>query len=432
MAQMALFRQVCTQVEENRRRLHAVMAEAYAEGARSGPYGVKGQRMRPEGGVPEKEVLRCDRSGLEEAHPLVGYSAETSCRNGGPKVVKCTLNVTMAAVFALLIPVVTLAQESFYEGKTVRLIAGGPPGGGYDAYARIFARHMGRYIPGNPNIIVQNMPGGGGLFAHNYLYNVARPDGLTFAQATWTIAQAEFLGFPGVEYDVTKFAWLGLATASIVTGAIRSDAPIQTIDQWLDPKTPPLIWGCTGKSSLTCSLPQALNDVFGPISKIVRGYGGTAPVRQAMLQKEVDGLTGWGWDSVKATGMPMIEAGEIKLLFYIAAEPYAELEERKVPNLMKRVKNANDLSFLEVLLAPATMNRPLAAPPGTPADKVTILRSAFDKTVKDPEFLGDAKRLKIQIDPRNGEWLAEFIGNMKKQITPEIKARAEQVLGIGG
>ena len=320
--------------------------------------------------------------------------------------------------------------EEFYKGKTIRINVGAAPGGGFDTYARLIARHLPKHIPGNPNVIVENMPGGGGLIAANYMFNVSKPDGLTIGHILWTIPQMEFLGIPAVRYRSLDFEWLALANSSVITVAIRADAPIQSVEEWLNPKTPKLIFGCSSRGTLTCSLALALNSIFGPISTIVPGFGGTAPVRAAMARKEVDALTGWTWDSVKATGLPMIEAGDIKLLAYIGEERHPELDERRVPFLNEFVQEAEDQAFLKLLMMPATMVRPWATVPGTSKDRVKILRKGLTDIMKDPGFRKDAKRMRVDIAPKSAEWLERFIRKTKADLKPEVKQRARRVLGL--
>ncbi|MDP6559108.1 MAG: tripartite tricarboxylate transporter substrate-binding protein [Candidatus Binatia bacterium] len=320
--------------------------------------------------------------------------------------------------------------EDFYKGRTGRIIVGSSPGGGFDTYARLFSRHLPKHIPGKPNMIVVNMPGAGGLIAANYMYNVAKPDGLTISHLLWTVPQAEFLGVPAVQYKANKFEWLGLANSSVITVAVRAGSPIQSVEDWLNPETKKLIFGCNTRATLTCSLALALNDIFGPISKIVPGFAGTALVRAAMLRKEVDALTGWTWDSVKATGFSMIEKGEIKLLAYIGENRHPALDKRKVTYLNDYVTKPDDRAFLKVLLMPATMVRPWASVPGTPKDRVRILRKAFAKTMKDPGLLKDAKRMKVDVAPKSAEWLINFINQTKRELKPEVVGRARRVLGI--
>ena len=335
-------------------------------------------------------------------------------------------------IMALLLACGTAAAaKSDYEGKTVKIVSVHSPGGGYDTYSRLFARHLGNHIPGKPKVIVINIPGGSGLIGTNYVYNVTKPDGLTVVQPSWNLAQAQFLNFPGIKYDVNKFIWLGLANAGPVTAVVRKGSPIQSMDDWLNPKTKTLIFGCTSRNSPTCSIPLAMNDIFGPkTSKIVSGYKGTAPIRAALLQKEVDALTGWSWDSVKSTGMSMIDEGEAKIIAYIGEERHPELEERKVPYLNPLITKAADIAFMKVLMLPAAMLRPWAVPPGTPKDKVQILQSAFNNVLKDPAFLADANRARLDINPKSGEYLVNLMNDMKKRMTPEITSRARKIIGL--
>ncbi len=334
-------------------------------------------------------------------------------------------------VLAVLLACGSLAgAASFYEKKTVKIVSVHAPGGGYDTYSRLFARHMGKHIPGKPNVIVVNIPGASGLIGTNYVYNVTKPDGLTLIQPSWGVAQAQYLDFPGIKYDVTKMIWLGLANSGPITAVVRKGSPIQTMDQWLDPDTKPLIFGCTSRNSLTCSIPLAMNDIFGKTSEIVAGYVGTARIRAALLQNEVDGLTGWSWDSVKSTGMSMLDDGDAKIMAYIGYNRHQELDDRKVPFLNERITKPADVAFMKVLLLPAAMLRPWAVPPKTPADRVEILRTAFEATLKDPAFLADAKRTRLDINPKSGKWLTDLIASMKTQMTPEVVSRTRKIIGL--
>jgi tripartite-type tricarboxylate transporter receptor subunit TctC len=352
------------------------------------------------------------------------------------QMLRCGFRVTMAglcvAVFAgfglALAP--AAAQESFYQGKTVRVIVTTTPGGGFDFYARLFARHLPRHIPGRPRMIVQNMPGGGGTVGTNYVFNIAKPDGLTISHLQWDAPQKEFLGASGVKYRAMEFEWLGLANSSVITIAVRPDAPVQTLKEWLDPKTPKLIFGCTSVGSLPCDMVLAVNDIFGPISDITTGYLSLTLVRTAVFRKEVDALTGWTWDSVKAVGLELIDKGDLKLLAYVGQSRHPELDARKIPYLNDHVKREEDRALLDILAMPATMVRPWAAPPRTPKDRVEILRKAFLDVTKDPEFLREAEKLRAEISPQSGQWLEEFLRKSKESLSPEVRNRARKLLGI--
>jgi tripartite-type tricarboxylate transporter receptor subunit TctC len=173
-----------------------------------------------------------------------------------------------------------------------------------------------------------------------------------------------------------------------------------------------------------------MNDIFGPISKIVPGFGGTALMRAAVLRNEVHALTGWTWDSVKATGLSMIEAGDLKLLAYVGEKRNPELDARKVTYLNDFIKKPKDRAFLKILMMPATTVRPWTTTPGTPKDRVKILRQAFAATLKDPAFLKEAKRLKVDIAPKSAEWLIELFRQTKAELKPEVIKRARKVVGL--
>lgn len=352
------------------------------------------------------------------------------------QMLRCVFRVKMGGLFVAVCAALGLAlapaaaQESFYQGKTVRVIVTTTPGGGFDFYARLFARHLPRYIPGRPRMIVQNMPGGGGIVGVNYVFNIAKPDGLTISHLQWDAPQKEFLGAPGVKYRSMEFEWLGLANSSVITVAVRPDAPVQTIQEWLDPKTPKLIFGCTAVGSLPCDMVLAVNDIFGPISDITTGYLSLTVVRTALFRKEVDALTGWTWDSVKAVGLDLVEKGDLKLLTYIGQSRHPELDSRKVPYLNDHVKRSQDRALLDILAMPATMVRPWAAPPGTPKDRVEILRKAFLDVTKDPEFIQEAEKLRAEISPKSGQWVEEFLRKSKESLSADVRNRARKILGI--
>jgi tripartite-type tricarboxylate transporter receptor subunit TctC len=318
----------------------------------------------------------------------------------------------------------------FYRGKTMRINVGSPPGGGYDTYARLIARHLPKHIPGKPKIIVENMPGASGLIAANYVFNVSKPNGLTIAHINYSIPQMEFLGNSAVKYRSLEFEWLGLANSSVITVAIGKHAPVQTVEDWIKPGTPPLIFACNTRTGLTCSTATALNDIFGPISQVVPGYAGTATMRAAIMRKEADALTGWTWDSVKATGLPQIDKGDLKLLAYLGDERNSELDERKVTYLNDFVRKPEDKAFLKILTMPAATVRPWAAVPGTPKDRVKILRDAFTATLKDPVLLKEAERLKVEIAPKSAEWVIDYLRKTKAELKPAVIERARQIIGL--
>ena len=334
------------------------------------------------------------------------------------------------ALVGVLLSSTPASSDDYYKGKTVRVIVGSSPGGGYDTYARLIARHLSKHIPGNPKTLVINMPGAGGIIAANFLYNLAKPNGLTISHVNWSVPQMEFLGTPAVRYKSEDFEWLGLANSSVITVAIGKKAPVQTLKAWVDPDTKQLVFGCNSRTDLTCATALALNDIFGPISKVVPGFGGTALMRAAIIRGETDAVTGWTWDSVKATGMSMINDGDLKLLAYLGDGRNAELDERKVPYLNELVTKPEDKAFLNILTMPATMVRPWATVPKTPKDRVAILKKALMETLKDPELLKEAKKLRVDISPKSAEWLTNFIRNTQTELKPSVKERARKVLGL--
>lgn len=318
----------------------------------------------------------------------------------------------------------TSAQEPFYKGKTIRIIVGLSAGGGYDVYTRALARHFGRQIPGNPSIVVENMVGAGSLIAANHVYKVAKPDGLTIGHFLGGLFLQQVLGKPGIEFDGRKFGYLGVPAQDSQMLAISKRTGITSAEQWLASKTV-VKFGGVGAGSATDDLTKiAIATINAPI-QLVSGYKGTADVRLAFNSGEIDGLTS-AWESFKSTWRKEVDAGEVRMILQAIPKPHPE-----VPNVRRVVDYAKTELDRKVIHAGMhnynPVARPYVVPPGTPKDRLAILRKAFMDTLKDPEFIADAAKSKLDLSPLSGEELEKTVLEIYGA-EPEVVARLKDIL----
>lgn len=316
------------------------------------------------------------------------------------------------------------AQDGFYRGKTVRIIVGASAGGGYDTYSRTIARHMGKHIPGNPAIVVDNMPGAGFLISANHIYKVAKPDGLTIGHFIGGLFLQQLLGKPGIEFDARKFEYMGVPAQDNYMLAVHKSTGITSIEQWLSSKTPVKLGG-VGIGSATDDIPKVLAAAIGLPIQLVSGYKGTADVRLAFNSQEVLGVCN-AWESFKATWRKELDAGDAVIVLQNTAKPHPE--QPKLPQAITYAKNEEGQKLIRSLVhSVGPTARPYVLPPGTPKDRVQLLRKAFIDTVKDPEFLADATKAKLDINPLDG---AELEKNVKDvfNLDPKLIPRAKEIL----
>jgi tripartite-type tricarboxylate transporter receptor subunit TctC len=287
------------------------------------------------------------------------------------------------------------AISDFYTGKTVNLVIGYAPGGGYDLYARTLGRHIGRHIPGNPNIVVQNMPGAGSLKAANYLYTIAPRDGTMFGGFSRGAPIDPLFGrTEGVQFEAAKFNWLGSISNEVGVCAFRSAAGIKSFD---DMRRKPFVIGATGAGADADVFPTVLRKMFKLPMKTVTGYGSAAEIVVAIKRAEVDGRCGWSWSSLVAWNRDMFESKELDVVLQLAAQKLEELP--NVPLVTDVTNDPDQRTALKLIMSRQTMARPYVAPPGVPADRLAALRAAFEATTKDTAFLADAKRQDLEVWP---------------------------------
>ena len=290
------------------------------------------------------------------------------------------------------------AEENFYAGKTVQIVVGFTPGGGFDLYARALARHMGRHIPGDPTLIVENMPGAGSLRAANYIYNAAPNDGTVIAEFAPGVVVAPALGMSeGTYFEAPKFVWLGSIAQDISICAFNKTAGIGS---WQDMQRKPSTIGASDAGAESNVFPNMLRRLFDLPFKIVDGYPGSNEIILAMERHEVDGRCGWSWVSLRSQNAALLSNQEIAVTLQLALKKDKALQD--VPLVMDLTDDPLKKAVLKLILSRQTIARPLTAPPTIPADRAQLLRQAFDDTMKDPEFLDDAKSLNLDIDPMSG------------------------------
>jgi len=331
----------------------------------------------------------------------------------------------MVILSLFLIAAPASAQDGFYRGKTVRIIVGASAGGGYDTYSRTIARHIGKHIPGNPTFVVENMPGAGFLISANYMYKVAKPDGLTIGHFIGGLFLQQLLGKPGIEFEAAKFEYIGVPTQdNYVIGISKKNTGISTMDQWMKSKTVVKLGG-VGAGSATDDIPKVLMATIGLPAQLVSGYKGTADVRLAYNNGEVQGVCN-AWQSFSATWPNELKSGDLAIVLQTTAKSHPELS--KVPLAISYARTDEAKNLIRALVhsvGPAA--RPYMLPPGTPKDRVMTLRKAFMDTMKDSEFLADAKKAKLDINPLDG---AELESNVKEvfNLDPKLIPRAKEIL----
>jgi tripartite-type tricarboxylate transporter receptor subunit TctC len=285
----------------------------------------------------------------------------------------------------------------FYRGKTITIVTGSDTGGGYDLNARVLGRHLGRHIPGNPNIIIQNKPGAASVIAANYVYEVAPKDGTVIAGVQRPIPfPALFVG-DSAHYDVQKIQWLGSTMNELGLVVAWNTAPQQS---FADVFKIPMVVGGDGVSADTEIFPRALNRILGTQFKIVSGYRGQAQIVLAMERGEVQGTGNWSWSDIQKGHPDWVRDKKIRLLLQLDLKKSPDLPD--VPFIMDMARNDDERRVFELLMGMKALGRPYFVAPGVPQDRSNALRTAFMQTMEDPDFLAEAKKSLGPIDPVSG------------------------------
>ena len=338
---------------------------------------------------------------------------------------KIFLTLTALVSWFLASTTYALAQSDFYQGKAIRIIVGFSPGGGYDALARMLSRHMPKYIPGHPTILVENMTGAGSLLAANHIYKVAKPDGLTMGHFSGGFAFNQVMGQPGIELDTQKFVYVGAVARDESAIALTKASGITSMERWFAAKTPVKL-GTTGPGAFgTDNVIKVIKAALNLPIQIISGYKGTADMRLAAESGEIDGTT-WGWDSMRGTWQKALEAGTVVVVLQTVPKPFPDLA--KVPLAIDFAKTPEAKQLIEVgIHFPSKITKTLALPPGTPNDRAQILQKALQETVKDNEFIAEADKAKIGLAPVTADDMRKTVEGIFK-LEPGILAKLKTIL----
>ena len=310
---------------------------------------------------------------------------------------------------------------NFYRGKQVRLIVGTAPGGGYDLFARIVARHIAAHIPGQPTVIVQNLPAAGGLVMTNQLYSVGPKDGTAVGVPINGIPTAPLLQ-QGAQFDATRLIWIGSTNREPYVAFVWHSAPVQSLAEL---RAKELVVGSTTPGTTMTDFPLVVNDILGLKFRVVRGYEGTPQINHAIERGEIQGQGGIGWAAIKAQVPHWIAEKKIKVIAQYGLKRYPQLAD--VPSMLEQARTEPDRQALTMLFARTEYGRPYFLPPDVPAERVRALRRAFDATMRDQAFIADAARLQLEIDPMTGEEVQALVAQLTRT-PPEIVTRVRAAL----
>jgi tripartite-type tricarboxylate transporter receptor subunit TctC len=305
----------------------------------------------------------------------------------------------------------------FYEGKVATIIVGFTPGGTYDQMARLYARHMPRFLPGKPTIVVQNMPGAGSLVATTHLANTAVRDGTVLGVVGGGTVWESILGNPQARYDPKTFNWIGGKSRDNITCLVWHTSPIRTI---ADAMASEVIVGATGPGSRTMTFPKALNDLVGTKFKIVAGYPGGNEITMALEKGEVGGYCGWALGSLKQRAPQWYDEKKVRFLVQFASARDKDLQD--VPLAVDLAKTPAHRDIMEFLTSDAVLAWTLLAPPGVPGERVALLRQAFEAMLRDPAVLAEAEREKLEIDPVPGTELQALVERLARTPPTTLEA----------
>ena len=305
------------------------------------------------------------------------------------------------------------AEPPFYEGKDIRLIISSDVGGGYDAYSRVLAEHLPRHIPGEPNIIVQNMPGAGGLVATNFVYNVAPKDGTVIANVQRGVPFMPILGLEGPQFDPTKFNWIGSLNNEVGVMAIWHTSDVKTLE---DARENEVVIGGSGPNDTELS-PRLLNDVIGTKFKIISGYPSSSAITLAMERGEVEGFS-TSYSALKTRNADWIKDDKVSIIVQNATKKHPDLPD--VPIASEFADTDEERQVLDLYYARQAIGRPFLAPPGVPEDRVEILREAFDAMIQDPDFRADMEKQNLELNPVGGEEIQDLIDRVVQTPQPIV------------
>ena len=332
-------------------------------------------------------------------------------------------------IYVLLLAGITpppLLADDFYKGKTVRVIVGGTAGGGFDVYTRAMTRHMGKHIPGHPIFIVENMTGAATRIAAKYLHSAAKPDGLTFGIFNGYLILSQVLDPKGFDFNVRQFEWLGVPIQDNVACVLRKETGIINVEQWMAAKTPVKMGGL-GPGNSTSDAVRIVKATLNLPIQLVEGYKGTADLRLAADSGELGGAC-WAWESIRATWTKALQSGEVTPILQVTQKKQPDLQH--VPLALDLAKTEDAKQIIRAGgIAPSAVTRVYVTTPKTPKDRIDILRKAFANTRKDPEFLLEAKKGGLEVNPLDGEEVKKVVDSLFN-LNPQIVAKLASILTV--
>jgi tripartite-type tricarboxylate transporter receptor subunit TctC len=376
-----------------------------------------GERVGVRGPLRESELAEAPAHRAELWFSLTGLGPLPAIPGSSPGRARCAVGLFFAAILAAT----PAHAESPYEGKTITIVTSTGVGGVYDLTARVIARHMGRYIPGNPTLIVQNMPGGGNVLATNYMYNIAPKDGLTIASIHNAMPLHQVLDGRGVRFDAARFNWLGSTGSENEVILVWRTAGIATIRQAMERE---VVLGSTGAGSGLSIIPTAMNNVLGTRFKLVIGYRSSEDINLALERGEVQARA-FGLNSIVAQHADWLKDGKVTFLAQAGVKRDKDLPD--VPLITELAATDTQRAILKLISAPAGLGHLYLAPPGVPPERLALLRSAFTATLKDPAFLAEVEKLKIAIDPMSADEVAAIVADTINA-APDVVAKAKAAM----
>jgi len=315
--------------------------------------------------------------------------------------------------------------EAFYRGRTVTIEIGFGAGGGYDALGRLLARYLGKYIPGNPTVIPQNMLGAGSLRAALYIYNAAPKDGTTLGIIARGLEMEPLVGPSGAKFDTRKFTWIGSTTDEVSVCVTAGHSKVKT---WDDSLRIPFTVGGEGAATDPDIFAIMLRNVFGTRLRLISGYAGGADITLALERGEVDGRCGWTWSSVRLQRPDWIGTSKLNVLVQLAMKKSAELPE--VPLIIDLAKTERQRQIVGMILSRQQVGRPLVAPPGIPEDRKQALRAAYDATLADPDYIAEATMRSLEVNPVKGAEIDKMLAELYAT-PPEVIAEVKAIIAEG-
>ena len=337
------------------------------------------------------------------------------------------LGVLLLPIFisaSLVTPALAASVEEFYKGKTIQFIVGGSAGGGYDTNTRLIARYFAQYVPGKPSTVVQNMPGAAMLIAANYVFNSAPRDGTVIGHWSGPLILQQLMGNPAVQFEGRKFGWLGMPTSDSLICITTDRSGIKTAEDWRKAKTRVKL-GAIGPGTSGTDDTKLLAAATDFPLQLVEGYKGTADIRIAAEQGELDGNGAFGWQSAKVTWANALQARQVHVVLQTMLEPHPEL--KGVPLALDYAKTEEGKKLLRIASEVYGKQRLYSLPPQVPEQRVRTLQKAFIDTLKDPQLLAEAEKTKLEIDPVDGPGIEKMVNGLY-EIEPAIVNRVKQLL----